>query len=119
MTTPSGPLSAPWTDGGPPIIDPLVTATDLAEAIVITVEQAYAKGQRDERAKFVNLTCVWGEGKCIPDCPTCRELDAAYAEREAGAGEENRRIRTAVVEYYKVAPKAAEPILHLIDETSV
>ena len=53
----------------------------------------YEQGQRDERAKHVNDNCVWGQGKCVPDCPSCKRLDDLYAERVAGAQE---AIRDAV-----------------------
>jgi hypothetical protein len=33
-----------------------------------------------------------------------------------GVHDENRRIRDGVLEYYKVAPKAAEPMLRIIDK---
>jgi hypothetical protein len=36
---------------------------------------------------------------------------------DRGVAEEKRRIRSEVVDYYKVAPKAAEPILRIIDAT--
>jgi hypothetical protein len=56
----------------------------------------YGQGQRDERAKFVNPNCVWGEGECIPGCPSCKRMDELISEREAGALEERKLIRTGV-----------------------
>lgn len=41
----------------------------------------------ETRAQFVNDNCVWGEGTCTPECPTCRQLDALYNERAAGGRE--------------------------------
>lgn len=35
---------------------------------------------------------------------------------ESGAYEERDRIRTAVLDHYRVAPKAAEPMLRIIDK---
>ena len=45
----------------------------------------------------VNDDCVWGEGECIPDCPSCKRMDELYAERVAGAREERERIRRFIV----------------------
>lgn len=59
----------------------------------ITKKQAYDKGRSDERALHVNDNCVWGEGECIPDCPSCRRMDDLYAERHAGFKE---AIRDAI-----------------------
>ena len=39
------------------------------------------------RAEYDNPSCAWGQAVCIPNCPTCRRLDALLAERSAGYAE--------------------------------
>ena len=41
-------------------------------------------------AKVVNPKCVWGEGECIPDCPSCKRMNEMLAERAAGDREGQR-----------------------------
>lgn len=36
------------------------------------------------RAEYVNPDCVWGEGDCVPSCPTCKRLNDLMDERRAG-----------------------------------
>jgi NAD-dependent dihydropyrimidine dehydrogenase PreA subunit len=49
----------------------------------------YEQGRKDERAMHVNPDCVWGEGECVPDCPSCKRMDEMYSEwcRGYDAGE--------------------------------
>ena len=53
----------------------------------------YAKGAADERAKHVNPDCVWGEGECTPNCPSCKRMDELIGERSAGYKEGRRDER--------------------------
>ena len=49
------------------------------------LHDGFEQGQRDMLAKvFANPACVWGEGECVPDCPSCRRLDELIGERAAG-----------------------------------
>jgi hypothetical protein len=41
-------------------------------------------------AKIVNLRCVWGEGECVLDCPSCKRINEMLAERAAGDREGQR-----------------------------
>jgi hypothetical protein len=41
-------------------------------------------------AKIVNLKCVWGEGDCVLDCPSCKRMNEMLAERAAGDREGQR-----------------------------
>jgi hypothetical protein len=36
------------------------------------------------RAEYNNRECVWGEGECVPDCPSCRRIDEMLSERAVG-----------------------------------
>ena len=57
----------------------------------------YQRGNDDMLAKvFNNPDCVWGEGECVPDCPSCRRLDELIAERAAGYKEAIRDCIAAV-----------------------
>ena len=40
--------------------------------------------------EYVNPKCVWGEGECIPDCPSCNRMDEMLKERAAGDREGQR-----------------------------
>jgi hypothetical protein len=42
------------------------------------------------RAEYVNPKCVWGEGECVPDCPSCKKMDEMLAERAVGDREGQR-----------------------------
>ena len=66
------------------------------------VSEASAKR---EKAKHVNDDCVWGEGECIPDCPSCKRMDELIAEREKGDIEGQRdalaKAVSAVATFHK------------------
>lgn len=40
----------------------------------------YGAGLLEERSKHVNPECLWGQGECIPDCPSCKYMDMLWAE---------------------------------------
>jgi hypothetical protein len=42
------------------------------------------------RSEYVNPNCVWGEGECVPDCPSCKRMNQMLAERAAGDREGQR-----------------------------
>jgi len=44
------------------------------------------------RSEYVNPECVWGEGECVPDCPSCKRMDEMLAERAAGDREGQREM---------------------------
>lgn len=51
------------------------------------ITKNYEQGRVDERKRWINPDCVWGEGECVPNCPSCKRMDALYAERYEGAKE--------------------------------
>jgi hypothetical protein len=51
-------------------------------------------------------------------CTECYAGDCVCDEIRDGMQRERQRIREGVLEYYKVAPKAAEPLLRIIDGES-
>lgn len=67
------------------------------EAATHLYRLAYIRGAEAERARHINPDCVWGEGECVPDCPSCKRMGDLYAERVAGAMEERTRIRAALM----------------------
>jgi hypothetical protein len=44
------------------------------------------------RAEYVNPKCVWGEGECVPDCPSCNRMNEMIAERAVGDKEGQREM---------------------------
>lgn len=42
------------------------------------------------RAQYVNPDCAWGQGECIPNCPSCTRMNELYNERRRGY-EEGRK----------------------------
>lgn len=42
------------------------------------------------RSEYVNPNCVWGEGECVPDCPSCKRMNEMLSERAAGDREGQR-----------------------------
>lgn len=108
-------LRGRWTDRD--ILAMTGTVVSLHEwETVKPVPDAYEQGQRDERAKHVNDNCLWGQGQCVPGCPSCKRMDDLYAERAAGAADERARIRAGVEE---LANKVAYPWASLSDAPAV
>jgi hypothetical protein len=69
---------------------------DTASAIYQTDCNDWVKLQDVEsiiakvRSEYVNPNCVWGEGECVPDCPSCKRMNQMLAERAAGDREGQR-----------------------------
>jgi NAD-dependent dihydropyrimidine dehydrogenase PreA subunit len=57
---------------------------DNEERLLKVPHRVVSKIQQDERAKYINDNCAWGEGECIPNCPSCKRMDDLYRERVAG-----------------------------------
>ena len=53
------------------------------------------------RAEYVNRECVWGEGECVPDCPSCRRMDEMLKERAAGDREGQRLMLEKCIDTLK------------------
>lgn len=53
------------------------------------------------RAEYVNPKCVWGEGECVPDCPSCRRMNEMLKERAAGDREGQRFMLEKCIDILK------------------
>jgi hypothetical protein len=51
--------------------------------------------------EYVNPKCVWGEGECVPDCPSCNLMDKMLSERAAGDREGQRLILEKCIDILK------------------
>jgi hypothetical protein len=71
---------------------------DTASAIYQTDCNDWVKLQDVEsiiamvRAEYDNRECVWGEGECVPECPSCRRMNEMLKERAAGDREGQREM---------------------------
>lgn len=74
-----------------------------------------SKVRQDERAKYVNDNCVWGQADCEPDCPSCTRMDELYKEWSTGDTEGQRYMLAkciAVVEGVKAAHRMFPMTIH-------
>jgi hypothetical protein len=53
------------------------------------------------RAEYDNRECVWGEGECVPECPSCRRMDEMLKERAAGDREGQRLMLEKCIDTLK------------------
>jgi len=80
---------------------------DTASAIYQTDCNDWVKLQDVEsiiamvRAEYDNRECVWGEGECVPECPSCRRMDEMLKERAAGDREGQRLMLEKCIDTLK------------------
>ena len=53
------------------------------------------------KAEYDNRECVWGEGECVPDCPSCRRMDEMLKERAVGDREGQRLMLDRCIDTLK------------------